>query len=195
MPAKKTAKKSATKKAAPRKKAAPKKAAPKRSARNVSASYDDAKKSFMKLWKDVAAESHDKFDSIAKNAEKKYHETRKKITETDVKVALSKAGGVAEKLLRSGAGWVRVLGLQVKLLYELLRDSVSKKFKVPWATVAAITAALLYVIMPIDLLPDFIPGVGYVDDALIVSMCISLVRIDLRRYARFRNLTLSQYGL
>ena len=43
-------------------------------------------------------------------------------------------------------------------------------------------AALLYVLSPIDLIPDFIPVVGYVDDALVVAVCIKLVQADLDKY-------------
>jgi uncharacterized membrane protein YkvA (DUF1232 family) len=41
-----------------------------------------------------------------------------------------------------------------------------------------LTALLVYLLMPIDLVPDFIPVVGYADDAVIVALALrSVVRV------------------
>ncbi len=77
----------------------------------------------------------------------------------------------------------------------MLKDVWYGKFKAPWGTVASVTATLLYVVMPFDVIPDFIPGIGLLDDMLVVTLCISMVRIDLRRYAEYRKLDLADYGL
>ena len=78
-----------------------------------------------------------------------------------------KARAGIEKLLNSGKDYVVKLGKQAKLLWEMLRASAKQEFDVPWATVAALTATLLYLISPIDVMPDFIPGLGFLDDALV----------------------------
>ena len=50
----------------------------------------------------------------------------------------------------------------VKLFFYMLKDVLSGKYKqIPVGTVAAIIGTLLYVLSPADLIPDFIPGVGY----------------------------------
>ena len=54
------------------------------------------------------------------------------------------------------------------------------------AAIAAIVAALLYVLSPIDLIPDFIPIIGYVDDALVVSACLAMVKQDLHAYRNWK---------
>ena len=47
-------------------------------------------------------------------------------------------------------------------------DALAKRRNdIPWTQVAGTMAALLYVISPIDLVPDFIPGLGFADDALV----------------------------
>ena len=40
--------------------------------------------------------------------------------------------------------------------------------------------ALAYFIVPIDVIPDFIPGLGFTDDAAILAAAISAVRSALR---------------
>lgn len=56
----------------------------------------------------------------------------------------------------------------VRIAFSTIKDCVSGKRKdVPWSVVFWIVAALLYFISPLDLIPDFVPVVGYGDDAAI----------------------------
>lgn len=48
--------------------------------------------------------------------------------------------------------------------------------RVPWYAKALAVAVLTYALSPIDLIPDFIPVLGYLDDVLIVPVGIVLVR-------------------
>jgi len=52
----------------------------------------------------------------------------------------------------------------IKLYYRLFNDS-----RVPFRLKIVLSLALVYVISPIDLIPDFlIPGLGYVDDIVVL---------------------------
>lgn len=44
----------------------------------------------------------------------------------------------------------------------------------PWSIKAIILAALLYLISPYDLLPDWILGIGIIDDFVLVSLLVGL---------------------
>jgi uncharacterized membrane protein YkvA (DUF1232 family) len=83
----------------------------------------------------------------------------------------------------------------VLLLYEMLRASWTREYDLPWKTAAAITAALLYFINPFDIVPDFIPVIGYLDDAVVVGACLRLIQSDLRAYAEVKGKNLPDYGL
>ncbi len=48
--------------------------------------------------------------------------------------------------------------------------------RVPWYAKALAGAVLAYALSPIDLIPDFIPVLGYLDDLLIVPAGLVLVR-------------------
>ncbi len=79
-----------------------------------------------------------------------------------------------ERLLR----WTRLIIRDVNALYLAARDP-----RVPWhAKVAAISVAA-YALSPIDLIPDFIPVLGYLDDLVIVPvglvLAVKLVPPDL----------------
>ncbi len=74
----------------------------------------------------------------------------------------------------------------VKLYFKMLADIFTGKYKqVPVGTIAAIVGTLLYVLSPVDLLPDFLPG-GFVDDAGIVALCLSFTKRDLEDYKAFK---------
>jgi len=76
----------------------------------------------------------------------------------------------------------------LKTMIALLKDYFSGKYTtVPWKVIAAITSAVLYFVSPIDLIPDLIPIIGFIDDAFVISMCISLCRSDLQNYTQFRT--------
>lgn len=46
-------------------------------------------------------------------------------------------------------------------------------------TLASLAGALLYVVSPVDLIPDFIPGVGFIDDAVVLALLLHSLAQDL----------------
>jgi uncharacterized membrane protein YkvA (DUF1232 family) len=65
--------------------------------------------------------------------------------------------------------WAREIKRDVHALYLAARDP-----RVPWYAKAAAIAVAAYALSPIDLIPDFIPVLGYLDDLLIVPLGILL---------------------
>jgi len=56
------------------------------------------------------------------------------------------------------------------LLWRLLRDR-----RVPWWAKALLPALLLYLALPVDLIPDFIPVLGHLDDLLVVLLVVAVL--------------------
>lgn len=127
--------------------------------------------------------------------ESQFKEKIGKIDRTDVKYVLDKTLGKVQSLMHSGVDWISDLGRQVTLLFEMLKEWWNGGYELPWVTVAAITAALLYFINPIDFIPDIIPLAGFLDDAAVVAICLKVIQGDLRKYAKARNIELGEYGL
>jgi uncharacterized membrane protein YkvA (DUF1232 family) len=76
----------------------------------------------------------------------------------------------------------------LKLLILLLRDYWTGKYReIPWGSIATIVAALLYVFSPLDLIPDMVPFVGFLDDALVVNFCLKIISRDLENYKRWKK--------
>jgi len=71
----------------------------------------------------------------------------------------------------------------VKLFFMMLKDFFTRKYtEVPVGTIVAIASSLLYVLSPVDIIPDFIPFVGYLDDAGVIGLCLKFVKTDIDKY-------------
>ena len=76
----------------------------------------------------------------------------------------------------------------VPLLLSLVKCYVAGDYKeIPTGSIVAAVAALLYLIKPVDLIPDFIPVIGFTDDAAMVAFCVSSIHADLARFKSWRN--------
>src|SRR5690606_21331681 len=70
-----------------------------------------------------------------------------------------------------------------KVLYGMLKDYRQGIYtNVPWFTIAAIAFGFLYILNPFDLIPDFIPGIGYVDDFAVFTFSLRFIGNDLNNY-------------
>lgn len=65
--------------------------------------------------------------------------------------------------------WARTLKRDVMALYFAARDS-----RVPWYAKMVAAGVAAYALSPIDLIPDFIPILGYLDDLILVPLGIAL---------------------
>ena len=71
---------------------------------------------------------------------------------------------------------------EVKLLWRLLADYARGRYRAPWRFIAAVGFAFLYLILPIDIIPDFLPGLGYLDDASVFGMVLRASQIEIAAY-------------
>jgi len=86
--------------------------------------------------------------------------------------AVSIAQGRGGKLLKDFQLLVRLLKASVSGAYTGL--SVHK--------LVTIVAAMLYLISPLDAIPDFIPVVGYVDDAAVIAWVLKSIAEELKDF-------------
>ena len=75
------------------------------------------------------------------------------------------------------------LGEDLSTLVAMLKDYTSGDYRaVPQRTILAAVVAVLYVLDPLDLIPDFLPGIGLVDDAAVVAFVLRAVQRDIHDY-------------
>jgi uncharacterized membrane protein YkvA (DUF1232 family) len=66
--------------------------------------------------------------------------------------------------------WARLIKRDVHAIYLASRDP-----RVPWYAKAIAISVAAYALSPIDLIPDFVPILGYLDDVVLVPLGILLV--------------------
>ena len=72
--------------------------------------------------------------------------------------------------------------LQLKVLLEMMKDD---EWQVGDKDRERITSALSYFSDPIDLIPDHIPGIGFLDDAIFVEIIIRELKAEIEAYNEF----------
>lgn len=108
-----------------------------------------------------------------------------KIKEEDLEEVLDNEEKISKKLHK-----VRPLRRFVnigKVMFEMLWDIKNGKYKeTPWFTIATVVVMFLYILNPLDLVPDFIPGLGYLDDLAIMTIGLGWIETDLHKYLDWR---------
>lgn len=76
----------------------------------------------------------------------------------------------------------------INLMIELVKDWINKEYNnIPYGSVIAIFGGLIYLVSPIDFIPDFILGVGFIDDAFVLAMVLKQVKADLEKYKKWKE--------
>jgi len=76
-------------------------------------------------------------------------------------------------MIRQARQWARVVKRDVHALYLASRDP-----RVPWYAKALGCCVAGYALSPIDLIPDFVPVLGYLDDVVILPLgVLAVVRL------------------
>ena len=71
-----------------------------------------------------------------------------------------------------------------KLLFDMVTD---KNYTLDKTTYLMIAGALAYVVFPIDIIPDFILGVGFLDDAFVLGIVMKKLSDEIEKYKRFKG--------
>lgn len=108
-----------------------------------------------------------------------------KINEDDVEIVMDNEEAISKKI--SNAPPLRKFIEIGKILFAMLRDVKNGNYpNVPWLTIATVVLVLLYVFNPLDIIPDFIPGIGYIDDLAVMSIGMGWIETDLHKYLDWR---------
>jgi uncharacterized membrane protein YkvA (DUF1232 family) len=85
--------------------------------------------------------------------------------------------------LENQNGEISSLTEKVKLFILMIRSYIKGEYReVPFKSILLIFAGLIYFINPFDLIGDFIPGIGYIDDIGLILWILKSVEDDVIRF-------------
>jgi uncharacterized membrane protein YkvA (DUF1232 family) len=78
--------------------------------------------------------------------------------------------------------WGRLLE-DFQILFLLIKDYWNGTYReVSLYSIIVFTLTIAYILSPYDLLTDFIPGLGQIDDVIILLFCLYFLEKDLYKY-------------
>ena len=71
---------------------------------------------------------------------------------------------------------------------DLLVDYLEGRYtKLPVCTIIAVIGGLLYLVLPFDFIPDYIPGFGWLDDAAVMGFIVNAEQNEVDEYLEWKN--------
>ena len=75
----------------------------------------------------------------------------------------------------------------IAVLLSLVRAYIKKQYTdVSPSTIMLAVAGLIYVVAPVDLIPDYILGPGLLDDAAVIGIVLQAIQMDLNKYKKWQ---------
>ena len=110
-----------------------------------------------------------------------------RVTDDDFRKVTEQADDIKQKFAAGGP--LSRFYLDGKLLLAMVGDYYRGTYRsVPYWAIAAVVFALLYVLNPFDIVPDVVPLLGFVDDAALMGVCLSMIEQQLYRVQRMEGI-------
>ena len=126
-------------------------------------------------------------DNLNESDQERVSQTFEKGVETFTEEDLEKVKADAETAEKKA----KYLGGQFEsfqLTWSLLQDYWEGKYtSIPWKLIASTGFAVAYLVSPLDIIPDFLPIVGFVDDATVFALVVSSFQSELNAYREWKK--------
>jgi uncharacterized membrane protein YkvA (DUF1232 family) len=107
------------------------------------------------------------------------------IDKDDIERANKNAEKIEGKI--KGSSKLRSFLADFKILSALLKDYWKGNYRnIPYKSIGVVVFTLLYVLNVADVVPDFIPGLGLLDDATVIGLCLKIVNAELQKYSTWK---------
>jgi uncharacterized membrane protein YkvA (DUF1232 family) len=116
------------------------------------------------------------------------YELANRLAPADVTALLQAEDDLRERARTLAAGDPHLLREQVTLALDCLHDHVAGTCpQIPYYTITLLAAAVSYFADELDVIPDFLPRIGRLDDAVVMAMAYELGREGLQRYCAWKG--------
>jgi uncharacterized membrane protein YkvA (DUF1232 family) len=98
------------------------------------------------------------------------------------------AAGEKLRHLRNDTEGMQTLRSQANTFIRMIRAYQTGKYKrTPWKSLLLITAGIIYFVSPLDLIPDFIPVLGFMDDITVLLWIVNSVGKDVDSFKEWEE--------
>lgn len=136
-------------------------------------------------------------------------EKRDLISREQIEKALSSTKGKAEKIVKDNKKMEEIISKvesklkdivgdnkeiqqlidNVVLLVNMLKDYLTGRYKdISTSSLVVVVCGLLYLLNPIDLIPDVIPVIGLLDDVAVVAFVYMMIKEDINKYKLWKEI-------
>lgn len=89
---------------------------------------------------------------------------------------------------KSNKGIVKETWDSLKEMFELVKAYINGDYRrIPYGSLLMIVGAILYFVMPVDTIPDFLAVLGLTDDAAVIAFTIKKVKKDLDQFIEWKQ--------
>lgn len=115
-----------------------------------------------------------------------FHRLLKKLKKEDLARVLKKR----ERIIRMVSQHLRLRQFKedVSLYLTMISDYVKGRYTaIPLQSILAVAAALIYLLNPFDVIPDFLFSLGFLDDVTVLGYCFKFIKKDFEAYKAWRE--------
>ncbi len=95
----------------------------------------------------------------------------------------------ATKKAQSSKGRLAEIWDSLLVSFRLLRAYATGQYRdIPWSSLLSIVAAVIYFVMPLDLIPDFILALGLIDDAALLGWILTSLKSDIDNFIEWEKI-------
>jgi len=77
----------------------------------------------------------------------------------------------------------------IRGFFRMLRAMIDRRYRtIPWKPIGLAAALLIYVFSPVDLIPDYIPFLGVIDDLVLLGFFLRALQKEIRRFLEWEKL-------
>jgi uncharacterized membrane protein YkvA (DUF1232 family) len=116
-------------------------------------------------------------------------ELANKLAPADVGDLLVAESSIRERATKLDGVPGRTLRAQLELALMCLKDHAAGRCpQIPYYSISLLAAGVTYLADQLDFIPDFLPRIGMIDDALVMAVACDLGRDGLRRYCVWKGI-------
>lgn len=78
----------------------------------------------------------------------------------------------------------------LQTLIRMVKAYVNGEYtEIPWKTIITAVAAIIYFLNPLDIIPDLVPALGFLDDATVIAFAVNSLKEDLEKFRKGQSAT------